>query len=68
MSATTVAPKLDAREEHFYIPGPRQNLSLFLRYLPTDQPILNQRRAVIYIHGATFPSGLSIVHRFSGHS
>ncbi len=60
-------PKLDPREEHFRIPGPCQGMSLFLRFLPAareSQP----RRAVLYVHGATFPSALSIAHRFGGKS
>ena len=32
--AQTNPPKLDAREEHFRIPSPHGELSLFLRYLP----------------------------------
>jgi len=61
-------PKLDPREEHFLIPGPRKDLSIFLRYLPADLAAFKRRRAVIYVHGATFPSALSIAHRFSGRS
>jgi pimeloyl-ACP methyl ester carboxylesterase len=60
-------PKLDPREEHFRIPSPRENLSLFLRFLPARaEP--RERRAVLYVHGATFPSALSIAHRFDGKS
>jgi pimeloyl-ACP methyl ester carboxylesterase len=62
-------PKLDAREEHFQIPSHRRGLSLFLRYLP---PPVRQTEAaanvVLYVHGGTFPSGLSIAHRFDGRS
>ena len=32
-----LCPKLDPREEHFRIPGPRAELSLFLRFLPEAQ-------------------------------
>ena len=63
----TTAPKLDAREEHFRIPGPRAGRSLFLRFLPAATP-LQPRRAVLYVHGATFPSALSIAHRLDGKS
>jgi pimeloyl-ACP methyl ester carboxylesterase len=56
-------PKLDPREEHFRIPGPRPNLNLFLRYLPAAR---SERGPVLYVHGATFPSALSIAHRFDG--
>jgi pimeloyl-ACP methyl ester carboxylesterase len=59
-------PRLDHREELFLIPGPREGMSLFLRRLTP----LNKRaeRAVVYVHGATFPSALSIAHRFDGQS
>jgi pimeloyl-ACP methyl ester carboxylesterase len=58
-------PKLDPREEHFFIPGPHTGLKLFLRYLPA---IRSLQRPVLYVHGATFPSALSIAHRFDGRS
>jgi pimeloyl-ACP methyl ester carboxylesterase len=61
-------PKLDAHEQHFRIPSPHSGLSLFLRYLPA-QPVREQsERVVLYVHGGTFPSGLSIAHRFDGRS
>jgi pimeloyl-ACP methyl ester carboxylesterase len=59
--------KLDPREEHFRIGGPRPDLSLFLRFLPARGE-QRARRAVLYVHGATFPSALSIAHRFDGKS
>ena len=59
--------KLDPREEHFRIGGPRPDLSLFLRFLPARGEH-RARRAVLYVHGATFPSALSIAHRFDGKS
>jgi pimeloyl-ACP methyl ester carboxylesterase len=59
-------PKLDPREEHFRIPGPRDGLYLFVRRL---SPVEGQtHRSVLYVHGATFPSALSIAHRFEGRS
>jgi pimeloyl-ACP methyl ester carboxylesterase len=61
------APKLDPREEHFAIPGPHE-LALFVRYLRSEQNQQAARRAVVYVHGATFPSALSIAHRFGGSS
>lgn len=60
--------KLDPREQHFRIPGPRAGLSLFLRFLPAAETRFRPRRAVLYVHGATFPSALSIAHRFDGRS
>jgi pimeloyl-ACP methyl ester carboxylesterase len=68
MTDYSVATKLDPREEHFRIPGPRDSLSLFLRYLPAVNAAPIARRAVLYVHGATFPSALSIAHRFDGKS
>ncbi len=64
----SVAPQLDPREQHFRIPGPARGLSLFLRFLPAEQARFRSRRAVLYVHGATFPSALSIAHRFDGRS
>jgi pimeloyl-ACP methyl ester carboxylesterase len=64
----SVAPKLDPREQHFRIPGPRQQMSLFLRFLPAATTEFRPRRAVLYVHGATFPSALSVAHRFDGKS
>jgi pimeloyl-ACP methyl ester carboxylesterase len=64
----SIAPKLDPREAHFRIPGPHDGLSLFLRFLPALNTEFRPRRAVLYVHGATFPSALSIAHRFDGRS
>jgi len=68
MTEFAAAPKLDPCEEHFRIPGPRDGLSLFLRFLPSAKREFRPRRAVLYVHGATFPSALSIAHRFDGRS
>jgi pimeloyl-ACP methyl ester carboxylesterase len=68
MTVYSIATRLDPREEHFRIPGPREGLSLFLRYLPAATIESQRRRAVLYVHGATFPSALSIAHRFDGRS
>ena len=59
------ADKLDPREEHFRIASNHYGRSLFLRYLP---PPGNGDRIVLYVHGGTFPSALSIAHRFDGRS
>jgi pimeloyl-ACP methyl ester carboxylesterase len=64
----SLCPKLDPKEEHFRIPGPRERLSLFLRFLPAASTMFRPRRAVLYVHGATFPSALSIAFRFDGRS
>src|SRR5262245_14561788 len=61
----TSAPKLDPRDQHCWITGPRRGLQLFLRHLePARTPA--QTKPVLYVHGATFPSALSIAHRFDG--
>ena len=60
------ADNLDPREEHHRIASPHRELSLFLRHLPPRTACIN--RVVLYVHGGTFPSGLSIAHRFDGRS
>jgi pimeloyl-ACP methyl ester carboxylesterase len=64
----TLAEKLDRREEHTRIPSPHEGLSLFLRYLPPPRGVGAENRIVLYVHGGTFPSALSIAHRFDGRS
>jgi len=59
------ASKLDPREQHYRVPSHRPGLELFLRHLPPREP---SDRLVLYVHGATFPSALSIAHRFDGYS
>jgi pimeloyl-ACP methyl ester carboxylesterase len=59
--------KLDPRETHFRIPSPRTGLRLFLRHLPPS-PGTQPRGIVLYVHGGTFSSALSIAHRFDGRS
>src|ERR1035438_5692732 len=60
-------PKLDSREAHFRIPSDTAGLDLFLRYLAPASP-QTVAKIVLYVHGATFPSALSVAHRFEGHS
>ena len=62
------APKLDQREQHYWIASPRGGLQLFLRHLPPRTRPDGQTRIALYVHGATFPSGLSIAYRFDGYS
>jgi len=57
-------PRLDQWEQHFFIADPKNNLQLFLRLLTSETLLAGGRRAVLYVHGATFPSALSIAHRF----
>jgi pimeloyl-ACP methyl ester carboxylesterase len=59
---------LDDRERHFSIASPRSGLRLFLRHLAPTRARFAERKAVLYVHGATFPSALSIAHRFDGRS
>jgi pimeloyl-ACP methyl ester carboxylesterase len=67
--ATTPARtnKLDAWEEHFRISSGIGSCEIFLRYLPA-LPTAGSSRVMLYVHGATFPSALSIAHRFDGRS
>jgi pimeloyl-ACP methyl ester carboxylesterase len=60
--------RLDPREQHFRIPGPLPDLSLFLRHLAPAGNAAAGAPIVLYVHGATFPSALSIAHRFDGRS
>jgi pimeloyl-ACP methyl ester carboxylesterase len=66
LTQTHIAPKLDPREQQFRIPSPHHGMNLFLRYLPPLQPIAPEGRTVLYVHGGTFPSALSIAHCFDG--
>ena len=65
------APRLDPREQHYWIAGSRAGLRLFLRRLspaPSTAGCVRPVLPVLYVHGATFSSGLSIAHRFDGFS
>ena len=57
-----------AVDRTFRIPGPRDGMTLFLRHRPTSAAGGRARGAVLYVHGATFPSALSIAYRFNGRS
>src|SRR5215467_4042673 len=61
-------PKLDPREQHFSITSPHRGLQLFLRRLEPVARAEGGARPVLYVHGGTFPSALSIAHRFDGYS
>jgi hypothetical protein len=67
-SAAISAAKLAPREEHFRIPSHHDCLALFLRYLPPNRETEPSGTVVLYVHGGTFPSALSIAHRFAGRS
>ncbi len=58
---------LDPREVQFRIPSHHAGLSLFLRYLPANGDV-QAKGVVLYMHGATFPSAVSVAHRFDGRS
>jgi pimeloyl-ACP methyl ester carboxylesterase len=62
---TLPTPKLAARETHTRIPGDRPGRTLFLRHLP---PAGAGGEVVLYVHGGTFPSALSVAYRFDGRS
>jgi pimeloyl-ACP methyl ester carboxylesterase len=64
----TPLPKLDPMEQHFSISSSIDGLKLFLRYLPARVASQSKSKAVLYIHGGTFPSASSIAHRFDGRS
>ncbi len=68
MQFVTDVPKLDAAEKHFRIPGTADGIQLFLRYLPARVSPDGGQKVVLYVHGGTFPSALSIAHRFDGRS
>jgi pimeloyl-ACP methyl ester carboxylesterase len=59
---------LDPKEEHFRIASPLTGLRLFLRYAPPTREPAGAPKIALYVHGGTFPSALSIAHRFDGRS
>jgi pimeloyl-ACP methyl ester carboxylesterase len=56
--------RLDVREQTCLIGGGRDGLRLFLRGLRSTAS--SRRGVVLYLHGATFPSALSVAYRFDG--
>jgi pimeloyl-ACP methyl ester carboxylesterase len=56
--------RLDAREQTSLIDSGQDGLRLFLRGL--ESTASSRRGAVLYLHGATFPSALSAAYRFNG--
>ena len=67
MVPTESFEKLDPREIHFRVSGPIEGLKLFLRHLAPVRPTA-RTRAVLFVHGMSFPSALSIALRFDGRS
>jgi len=69
ITPTSLTARLDPREEHVRIPSPHAGLSLFLRHLPPlTAEAAAANRVVLYVHGGTFPSALSVAHRLDGQS
>src|SRR5262245_51660132 len=66
LEATDAAVARSARD-HVRIPSSHAGLSLFLRHLAPPEGV-PARGVILYVHGATFPSALSIAHRFDGRS
>jgi hypothetical protein len=59
----STALTLDQRERQHWIKGPHPGMRLFLLRLPGGR-----KDIVLYVHGARFPSALSVAHRFDGRS
>jgi pimeloyl-ACP methyl ester carboxylesterase len=57
---------LAAREQQHLIVGPDRGLRLLVRRFPAN--VARPRGVVMYVHGATFPSALSIGYSFEGKS
>jgi pimeloyl-ACP methyl ester carboxylesterase len=55
-------------EGHSYISSPIEGLKLFLCCLPSRVTSPDKSKVVLFVHGGTFPSALSIAHRFDGRS
>src|SRR4051794_18671110 len=53
-------------EQHFLIPSPVAGLRVFIRRLAPSRRQTENTPVVLYVHGATFPSALSIAYRFDG--
>ena len=53
--------ELDPREQRYRIASPHPGLLMFLRRLAPES---GGGDPVLYVHGATFPSALSVAHRF----
>jgi pimeloyl-ACP methyl ester carboxylesterase len=64
----TSSKKLHPLEEHYRIPGPISGLNLFLRFVPGTRAASAPHKSILFLHGMSFPSALSIAHRFDGRS
>lgn len=74
VSGTTAQPAhaREPRETHIRLLGEKGEPELFLRHLPPEHDISAPHAVrtpmppVLYVHGATFPSGLSVAFKFDG--
>ena len=64
---TESVEEFDARDIHFRVSGPIKGLTLLLRHLAPVCPA-DRTKAVLFVHGMSFPSALSIALRFDGRS
>jgi pimeloyl-ACP methyl ester carboxylesterase len=55
-------------EETFLVPFGTSRLRLFLRHLPPSQHATENKKVVLFVHGASFPSGLAAAFPVGGHS
>jgi pimeloyl-ACP methyl ester carboxylesterase len=60
-------PKGDPKEETFRVLFEQNGLHLFLRHLPAADSTRGTK-VVLFVHGATFPSGLAAAFPFGGRS
>ena len=69
LSRGDTAPRLVPDEQHYRVAAEVGGLKLFLRHLaPQVHAAHASPKVMLYIHGGTFPSALSIAHRFDGRS
>jgi pimeloyl-ACP methyl ester carboxylesterase len=68
MQQTASALATHPREQRFRIAGPHDGLALSLNCLPAAPEAGRARGAVVYVHGATFPTALSVSYQFDGRS
>ena len=68
MASTPPHADRSSRERRIRIPSPEAGLSLSLSHMPPMREDPAEKRVVLYVHGGTFPSALSIAHRFDGRS
>jgi branched-chain amino acid transport system substrate-binding protein len=71
ISSDTAAQDVHGRtvgEEHFLVPFGTSGLRLFLRHLPSTRAATEVTKSVLFVHGASFPSGLAAAFSFGGHS